>query len=252
MAELTERDRKLVAQLVTLFKERKTKVTGLLKQVEAIFLTETRESGKLSGLIHSTKSRVKDEQHLEGKLARKILEGKEKMEEYDVTPENFFYKVTDLVGFRMMHLHPRQMERIHPIILELLKERNLDLFEKPAARVWDLETEKYFSEVVKLKTIHTEDKLYSSVHYVVVSNWTTKYTCEIQVRTLADEVWGEVDHKINYPLRLDSIACTEQIKSLAHITTSCNRLVDSIFASHGEWESIRNKAQNDQPSAKPQ
>src|SRR5208283_5252578 len=243
MPELTEEERSLVANLVALFKERRTKLTGLLTQVEGLIQTEIQENGKLFGLVHSTKSRIKDPQHLEEKLYRKILDGKETGKPYDVTLENFFYKVNDLVGLRIMHLHPRQMELIHPIILELLKERKLELTEDPAARVWDLETEKYFRNVVGLKTVHTEDKLYSSVHYVVLSNWTTKYTCEIQVRTLADEVWGEVDHKINYPARLDSIACTEQIKSLAHITTSCNRLVDSIFASHKEWDAIGNKPQ---------
>ncbi|MBA3247219.1 MAG: hypothetical protein H0T63_03960 [Pyrinomonadaceae bacterium] len=27
----------------------------------------------------------------------------------------------------------------------------------------------------------------------------TKYTFELQVRNLAAELWGEVDHSINYP-----------------------------------------------------
>jgi len=109
MPELTDADRKLVAELIALFKERRHKIVGLLKQIEGIFLTEIRENGKLSSLVHSAKSRVKDEQHLEEKLFRKILDGKESGNLYDVTHENFFYKVTDLGGFRMMHLHPRQM-----------------------------------------------------------------------------------------------------------------------------------------------
>ena len=167
------------------------------------------------------------------------------LEPYEVT-RNFFHKVTDLAAYRIMHLHPRQMAKIHPALIELFKERRIELYEPPAAQFGTSKTKKFYKDVVGLDTVDTEDKLYSSVHYVVVSNWTTLFTCEIQVRTLADEVWGEVDHTINYPKKSLSIACREQIKSLAHITTSCNRLVDSIFESNGEWQTI-NKSNLDQP-----
>ncbi len=64
----------------------------------------------------------------------------------------------------------------------------------------------------------------------------TKITCEIQVRTLADEIWGEIDHRLNYPIEHQSLACREQIKSLARVASSCSRLVDSIMATHLDWE----------------
>ncbi|MGH9905928.1 MAG: hypothetical protein ACRD8U_10160 [Pyrinomonadaceae bacterium] len=65
-------------------------------------------------------------------------------------------------------------------------------------------------------------------------------TYEIQVRTLADEIWGEIDHKINYPYPHDSLSCREQIKALARVASSCSRLVDSIVASHQDWEDEQN------------
>jgi putative GTP pyrophosphokinase len=74
--------------------------------------------------------------------------------------------------------------------------------------------------------------LYTSVHYVIAPNRKTGLTCEIQVRTLAEELWGEVDHTLNYPLKSMSLACREQIKVLARVTSSCTRLVDAIFISH--------------------
>ena len=225
----------LVDELIPLFRSKRNFVEGFLKQVSQMFELEIKEGGRLHDLVHSTKGRVKDEEHLREKLLRKLREGREQGEPYEVTKENFFVKVTDLAAYRIMHLHPRQMESLHPLLMNLFAERKLELAEKPGARVWDLETEKFYREIVGLMVVHTAEKLYSSVHYVVISNWTTPYTCEIQVRTLSDEVWGEVDHKINYPLPIDSVACREQIKALAHVTTSCNRLVDSIFASHSEW-----------------
>jgi ppGpp synthetase/RelA/SpoT-type nucleotidyltranferase len=238
MTELTAVESQLVEDLMNLFASRVTKLEGLLYQVKSVIEPELNEGGRFYELIHSTKGRIKDETHLREKLRRKIAEGKESGTPYDVSTDNFFYKVTDLAAYRIMHLHPKQMAVIHPALLDLFKERKLDLYERPAARVWDLETKKFYREVVGIDTVDTEDKLYSSVHYVVLSNWETKYTCEIQVRTLADEVWGEVDHTLNYPSKSPSIACREQIKSLAHITTSCNRLVDSIFESRDEWKSL--------------
>jgi ppGpp synthetase/RelA/SpoT-type nucleotidyltranferase len=74
--------------------------------------------------------------------------------------------------------------------------------------------------------------LYTSVHYVIAPNVKKRYTCEIQVRTLAEELWGEVDHTLNYPHPSESVPCREQIKVLARVTSSCTRLVDSIFLSH--------------------
>jgi len=73
--------------------------------------------------------------------------------------------------------------------------------------------------------------MYTSVHYVVESNSSTRATCEIQVRTLAEELWGEVDHTMNYPHESSVLSCREQIKVLARVTSSCSRLVDSIFRS---------------------
>ena len=71
--------------------------------------------------------------------------------------------------------------------------------------------------------------MYTSVHYVIGSASRTTMTAEIQVRTLMEEVWGEVDHSMNYPHPSDSLACREQLKVLARVTSSASRLVDSIF-----------------------
>jgi putative GTP pyrophosphokinase len=235
--------------MVSVFVKHRSKFNSLLVQVRAMIEPEVVDGGRLFELIHSTKSRLKDEGHLREKILRKIRDGRKAGEPFDISEDNMFERITDLAAFRIMHLHPRQMEVIHPTLMKLFEERKMPLFEPPAARVWDLETEKFYKEVVGLETVHTTEKLYSSVHYVVRSNRTTQFTCEIQVRTLADEVWGEVDHSINYPVKSTSVACKEQIKSLAHLTTSCNRLADSIFASHLEWERLKAKAEHgEQPT----
>ena len=54
-------------------------------------------------------------------------------------------------------------------------------------------------------------------------------------RTLAEEVWGEISHTINYPEETGSEACKEQLKVLARLVSGCSRLVDSIVVSYDEY-----------------
>jgi ppGpp synthetase/RelA/SpoT-type nucleotidyltranferase len=88
---------------------------------------------------------------------------------------------------------------------------------------------------MSVKTMSSE-RMYTSVHYVVNAGAGTKRTAEIQVRTLAEELWGEVDHTISYPHPCPIPTCGEQIKVLARVTSSCTRLVDSIFFARNQSE----------------
>jgi hypothetical protein len=86
-------------------------------------------------------------------------------------------------------------------------------------------------------TPRSRASMYTTVHYVVRANQKTKVTCEVQVRTLMEEVWGEVSHRVNYPTESPSLSCQNQLKVLARLTTGGTRLVDSIFSSHSETSS---------------
>ncbi len=73
---------------------------------------------------------------------------------------------------------------------------------------------------------------YTSVHYLVKQHVGSQICCEIQVRTLFEEIWGEVDHAINYPEKTDKEVCRDQILVLAKLIGAGSRLVDSIFNSY--------------------
>ncbi len=183
----------------------------------------------LQPLVHSMKWRVKDADHLRDKLLRKAAVAGDA---FDITNENLSEKITDLVGFRILHLYTRQMRELNNALQEILGEARLNIVGGPTAITWDDESRAYFKEI----GIPTRDSttLYTSVHYLVLSNSRTKLIAEIQVRTLAEELWGEVDHTLNYPHACDVLACREQIAVLARVTSSCTRLVDSIFKTHAE------------------
>ncbi|HLN03894.1 MAG TPA: RelA/SpoT domain-containing protein [Bryobacteraceae bacterium] len=175
---------------------------------------------------------MKDPGHLKDKLERKLRESKSKDRAFGVNVNNLFIKINDLAGLRILHLHTEQAADIDKGLRELFEEESYNLVEGPTARTWDDESRSYFKSV-NIKT-KASPSLYTSIHYVIKPNRKTRYTCEIQVRTLMEEVWGEVDHAINYPHQSKILGCREQIRALARATSACSRLVDSIFRTHGE------------------
>jgi putative GTP pyrophosphokinase len=222
---ISKTEKKLVASLVDHYVENHNVLDTMLKQISTSILG----SSSLMKHVHSTKGRLKDASHLEDKLLRKLAESKEKGKPFTISKKNLFYRINDLAGFRILHLHTQQIVPIDRELRAVFEEHRFSLFEQPQARTWDDESREFFKNA-GIRPIKSP-RMYTSVHYVVTSNSRTKTTCEIQVRTLAEELWGEVDHMMNYPHQSPNLSCREQIKVLARVTSSCSRLVDSIFRS---------------------
>lgn len=182
-------------------------------------------------LVHSVKSRLKDPEHLRDKLQRKLSEGR------SITKENFLTEITDLVGVRVLFMFQDQFASIHEGILNWIDDEGWKLVESPKAYSWDPEMHELYNNLGLSPTIKPSQ--YTSVHYVIkLDNDTSKICCEIQVRSLFEEVWGEIDHMINYPHPTTSIACSEQLKVMAKLVGSGTRLCDSIFRSHEEHRKL--------------
>ncbi|MGO8698645.1 MAG: (p)ppGpp synthetase [Limisphaerales bacterium] len=224
---LTFADKKRIAQAITHFEKERMNFEYVAKNA----YTQLAEHPKLRSLIHSVKWRVKNSGHLEHKLIRKTLLSKRiELKEEPITADNLFDRVEDLAGVRILHMHTTEFRRINKMLLEILPSQWV--VTGPEANTWDDEYRGFFKKM-GIKTISRES-LYTSVHYILKANTKTPYKCELQVRTLAEEIWGEVSHSIDYPEETTSIACKEQLKVLARVTSSCIRLVDSIFASERE------------------
>jgi ppGpp synthetase/RelA/SpoT-type nucleotidyltranferase len=207
---------------------------GIYRNLVEAFRATIIENAELRKLYHSARWRVKEPDHLRHKLAEKLLKSKTAEQAFTITKANLFERINDLAGARLLHLHSTEFPAINEKLLALLEENVYSIIEGPVARVWDNEYKQYY-ESIAVGTIDNP-RMYTSVHYIVQPSAKTKRTMEIQVRTLAEELWGEVDHSINYPVQSPKRACREQIKVLARLTSSCSRLVDSIFLSHGDSE----------------
>lgn len=220
----------LIDDLLQVYEDRRTEAEMFVAQVRTFFSKspEFYPEGQLP-IIHSIKSRIKNPEHLRDKLQRKLADG------LSVDPGNFFDQITDLAGVRVLHLYGDQFPIIHNAIMRQVAKGNWVLNEDPVANTWDPEAKKFY-ELMGIKTAIRES-LYTSIHYVIKPNNNPNMVCcEIQVRTLFEEIWGEIDHTINYPHKTESIACSEQLKVLAKLSSTGTRLADSIFRTYNDYK----------------
>ena len=214
--------RRRIARAVAHFGKNRHRFETAAQQVLLPFQNDP----ELRQLIHFIKYRVKEIQSLENKLERLFIDD----ESDPINEENLFERVTDLAGVRIIHLHADQIEELHPRILRILKEQEYKLIGEPIAYCWDVDYEELFDRI-GLKA-QRRTSMYTTVHYEFLAHESSGIACELQVRSLADEMWGEVSHRVNYPTESTSETCRDQLKVLARLTSGCGRLVDSIFKTH--------------------
>lgn len=192
------------------------------------------EARSLKQVVHSIRHRVKDVDHLLDKIERKNIEDSKREQEKKLGPitrENLFNRITDMAGVRVLHLHQAQFQVIHHLILKAVEDGDFVLFEPPKAYTFDPDSTDFF-EKLGIKT-EPKNSFYTSIHYVLKPNASNKITCEVQVRTLLEEVWGEVDHTMNYPTKTTDEQCIDSIRILARLISAGSHLADSIMRRHG-------------------
>lgn len=172
-------------------------------------------------IIHSIKTRIKDREHLHDKIERKFHERGVR-----ITQDNLFLEITDLIWIRILYIHQDQFPEIHNLISNNINRKYI---EEPRAMTRDPE----ITQIYENLNIRTElrSTFYTSVHYVITpnNNQENPICCEIQVRNLFEEIWGEIDHAINYPHPTNNLACSEQLKVLSKLVGTGTRLASSIF-----------------------
>jgi len=144
--------------------------------------------------IHSVRWRVKDAEHLLEKIVRKRIEKSSKYEA--LNEENYQEHITDLVGIRAIHLFKDDCFYIDELI-----RKTWEPTETPIAYIREGDPEdtssKFRSHGFDVKQ-HPAG--YRSIHYVVGTQPLRKrLNTEIQVRTIFEEGWSEIDHQIKYP-----------------------------------------------------
>lgn len=174
--------------------------------------------------VHSVRYRIK----ASNSVIEKIIKKKIKEPNREINISNYKNEITDLIGIRALHVFKNDWYSIHNFILEMfeLKEGHLPIIYH---REGD---EKEFIEMCTNNGCKQEkhEKGYRSVHYIVATQLTkNKHFAEIQVRTIFEEGWSEIDHKIRYSYKSDKTTPFDsQLRALNGIAGNADEIGTSI------------------------
>lgn len=177
--------------------------------------------------VHSVRWRVKDTSHLIEKIIRKKESESEKYLDIDVS--NYKSKLDDLIGVRAIYLFKHDWLPVHQHILSrwtpkekvVIYYREGDDFEQYAQP--DCETKKHHDS-------------YRSIHYIVPA--TEKLTCEVQTRTIFEEAWSEIDHKVRYPSFSNDPHLKQFLNIFNRLAGSADEMGSYVIALTGLIESL--------------
>lgn len=151
--------------------------------------------------VHSLKFRTKDPEHLIEKIIRKKAENPDRV----ITLETYQTEITDIIGVRALHLFKDDWSAIHTAILS-----TWELHETPKAYLREGDPVEQFKAAGCETRPHSAG--YRSVHYLVESRPTKSlFIAEVQVRTIFEEGWSEIDHKLRYPYDLNNAILAEYL-----------------------------------------
>ncbi|PVY36529.1 RelA/SpoT domain-containing protein [Pontibacter virosus] len=156
--------------------------------------------------VHAVRYRVKNPLH----LLRKVIRKKAEYPDRYIDEHNYIDWINDLAGVRVLYLYKSAWHTLGRHI-----QVNWDLKRPPIAYLspnTDENTVQAFSETGV--DIRWHEHGYRAVHYVVRTQTSRqRYFVEIQLRTLFEEGWSEIDHAVRYP----NHSCNAFVRDLLHL-----------------------------------
>lgn len=209
-----------------------------LEQITADYQTQSGElhaaatyiSDRLRAVkeVHSLKFRVKDPEHLAEKVIRKMATNAD----LTIDVNNYREGITDLVGIRALHLFKEDWPTIHDFIAA-----TWELHETPSANVRRGDPDEML-EMFRARgcEVHEHEFGYRSVHYVVKSQPGREVVlAEIQVRTIFEEGWSEIDHQIRYPYDRDNAVLSQFLVIFNRLAGSADEMGSFIRFYANNW-----------------
>ena len=168
--------------------------------------------------VHSVKMRIKHPEH----LIAKIIRLKKDCPKPTITKDNYFKYITDLIGIRVLHLFKEDWTHIHNFILE-----KWDMKENPTVYYRKGDNLKLFEDNGCKTSLHKFG--YRSVHYLIESRPNkTPITVEVQVRTIFEEAWSEIDHVIRYPYETDNILLANYLQIFNRLAGNADEMASYV------------------------
>lgn len=220
--------------LEEIFEDYKEKFYPLLQKLAHKLVTDFHtaksnmriENPKWGNDIHVIYGRAKEPEHVIEKIIRKV--GNEDSQKYQgVNIGNYKDILRDLIGIRIIVIKKEGWKEAHDLIGILF-----DKFYDDTPKAYVCYGDRKIFDAEQIDVDYTV-KGYRSQHYVI--RYETYYA-EIQVRTLAEEVYGEFDHRVRYPYFKNNkflIRYTNMISrgiaELDDMISTCMQLDDEIL-----------------------
>ena len=171
--------------------------------------------------IHSIKYRIKDRERLIEKIIKKTIQDPE----IRITLNNYRQKIKDLIGIRALHLFKEDWIDIHDYIFD-----NWELFAIPKVNYKKGDPYQLLdSYVEKGLTLNEHAFGYRSIHYNIrVKSGAQEMIAEIQLRTLFEEAWSEIDHHIRYSRNEENDGAELYLGILNNITSNADKIASHI------------------------
>ena len=189
--------------------------------------------------VHSVKSRIKNPERLIEKIIRKTEDRKEKNgEDFYFNIDNYKNEITDLIGIRVLHIFKDQWKDIHDFIV-----RTWNVIEI-TANIRDGDDRAIFDDLNI--EVSSRQSGYRSVHYLVECYPTNqKVIVEIQVRTIFEEGYGEIDHRLRYShheipeiLKSNLMLFNRIVGSADEMASLINTLNNELVGKNEEYQKI--------------
>jgi GTP pyrophosphokinase len=166
------------------------------------------------------KKRTKHFEHLAEKVIRKAFENK-RANVKRISVNDYLERITDLIGLRLIHVFKENWCELHETLTTIFHEFE----DKPCVNLLKRDDDELYSKYKDSLQFCYRDSGYRSVHYLVKQNG---YIAEIQVRTIFQEGWGEVEHALVYPSRQNDTLLRQYSDILNHVTDVADTISSKI------------------------
>lgn len=195
--------------------------------------------------VNSVKWRAKDPIHLIHKIIRKKKKPDDNPKYANIDVSNYKEIVTDLIGLRAIFIFKAHWSLVDEYIFKKLhvcpdntitiyhaSDDDLTFFPNDSSVKKD-------GEVTYNYKLEKKESRYRSTHYTLQGEKHTGCKVELQVRSILDEAWGEIDHHIRYPDNEDDPELLRKMSILNGQISGCEEHASQSYVYFTELEATK-------------
>lgn len=171
--------------------------------------------------VHTYRFRIKKTGSLLAKIIRKSIEHGE-----EYTVDNYMNKITDLMGIRILYIFKEDYWPVHEQIMSeyenvLAQDINLKLKKGDDKNIYEKLLRRHSNVRID------ENETYRSIHYTIYAKKNERNCIpriEIQTRTIFEEGWSEINHKLVYKQNVNNDGLNKTSDVLSSMVGACDSI----------------------------